>query len=105
MELTMSNANITRKGILSSGVLTSGPAHRLALACSQSKDFLQFGFDSLLSLPSHRTKAGMELRLVRRENEIALTNCRAIKSIRAGSSKSATGEGSSFRPLPELAHG
>jgi hypothetical protein len=46
-------------------------------------DFLQFGFNGLLALPRHRTKAGMEVRLLQDENEIALAHRWAVETIRA----------------------
>ncbi len=43
----------------------------------------QFGFDGLLAFPRDRTKAGMKVRLVQDENEIALAHSGAIETIRA----------------------
>jgi hypothetical protein len=48
----------------------------------ESVDFLQLGFDGLLSFPCYGTKAGMEGRLFQNENEIALAHRRAVESIR-----------------------
>lgn len=48
---------------------------------SEPMDLFQFGFDGLLAFPSHRTNAGMKVRLVKHKNKIALTRRWAIETI------------------------